>query len=76
MREIGQGVYGFLQAQQVRVDPEDNVWIVDQMSTQVKFDPDGRIQMVFSRKPEAMRVPEPPLFPRPDTYALPAATSR
>ena len=71
VREIGQGVYGFLQAQQVRVDPEDYVWIVDQMSTQViKFDPDGRIQMVFSRKPEAMRVPQPPLFPRADTYAL------
>ncbi len=71
MREIGQGVYGFLQAQQVRVDSQDNVWVVDQMSTQViKFDPDGRIQMVMSRKPEAMRVPENPLFPRPDTYAL------
>ena len=35
--------YGLLQAQQVRVDPQDNVWIVDQMSTQViKFDPNGR----------------------------------
>ena len=75
VREIGQGVYGFLQAQQVRVDADDNIWVVDQMSTQViKFDPDGRIQMVLSRKPEAMRVPENPLFPRPDTYALvPAA---
>ena len=71
VREIGQGVYGFLQAQQVRVDPQDNVWVVDQMSTQViKFDPEGRIQMVLSRKPEAMRVPANPLFPRPDTYAL------
>src|SRR5688500_19050612 len=39
MREIGQGVYGFLQPQQVRVDPQDNIWVVDQMSTQViKFD--------------------------------------
>jgi DNA-binding beta-propeller fold protein YncE len=58
--EIGQGIYGALYAQQVRVDPQDNVWIVDQMSGQViKFDPDGRIQMVFSRKPEAMRIPAP-----------------
>src|SRR5688500_19056574 len=64
IREIGQGVYGFLQAQQVRVDPQDNVWVVDQMSTQViKFDPNGRIQMVLSRKPEAMRVPALPLTP-------------
>jgi DNA-binding beta-propeller fold protein YncE len=60
VREIGQGVYGFLQPQQVRVDPQDNVWVVDQMSTQViKFDPNGRVQMVLSRKPEAMTVPAP-----------------
>src|SRR5688500_5131819 len=66
VREIGQGVYGMLQAQQVRVDPQDNVWIVDQMSTQViKFDPNGRVQMVLSRKPEAMRVPALPLVPLP-----------
>ena len=52
-----------LQAQQVRVDPQDNVWIVDQMSTQViKFDPNGRVQMILSRKPEAMRVPALPLI--------------
>jgi DNA-binding beta-propeller fold protein YncE len=65
VREIGQGAYGLLQAQQVRVDPKDNVWIVDQMSTQViKFDPNGRVQMILSRKPEAMRVPALPLTPR------------
>ena len=29
VREIGQGAYGLLQAQQVRVDSQDNVWIVD-----------------------------------------------
>ena len=67
VREIGQGAYGLLQAQQVRVDPQDNVWIVDQMSTQViKFDPNGRVQMVLSRKPEAMRVPALPLTPLAD----------
>ncbi len=65
IREIGQGAYGFLQAQQVRVDPQDNVWVVDQMSTQViKFDPNGRVQMILSRKPEAMRVPSLPLTPQ------------
>ncbi len=80
IREIGQGAYGFLQAQQVRVDPQDNVWVVDQMSTQViKFDPNGRIQMILSRKPEAMRVPSllltpqatgvPVLQPRPEPPA-------
>jgi streptogramin lyase len=64
VREIGQGAYGFLQAQQVRVDPQDNIWVVDQMSTLVmKFDSNARVQMVLSRKPEAMRVPALPLVP-------------
>ena len=66
IREVGQGAYGMLQAQQVRVDPKDNVWIVDQMSTQViKFDPNGRVSMVLSRKPEVLRVPTLPLTPTP-----------
>jgi DNA-binding beta-propeller fold protein YncE len=66
VREIGQGIYGFLQPQQVRVDAQDNVWVVDQMSTQViKFDGTGRVQMVLSRKPEAMTVPAPRLMPLP-----------
>jgi hypothetical protein len=66
VREIGQGIYGFLQPQQVRVDPQDNVWVVDQMSTQViKFDQNGRVQMVLSRKPEAMTVPAARLEPLP-----------
>jgi len=66
VREIGQGIYGFLQPQQVRVDPQDNIWVVDQMSTQViKFDPSGRVQMVLSRKPEAMTVPNARLSPLP-----------
>lgn len=66
IREIGQGAYGLLMAQQVRVDPKDNVWIVDQMSTQViKFDPNGRVSMVLSRKPEVIRVPTLPLTPAP-----------
>src|SRR5262245_36900979 len=66
IREIGQGSYGMLQAQQVRVDPQDNVWLVDQASTLVmKFDANGRLQMLLSRKPEALRVPTLPLTPRP-----------
>ncbi|HUP51889.1 MAG TPA: 6-bladed beta-propeller [Longimicrobiales bacterium] len=57
-REMGQGIYGALFAQQVRVSADDNIWIVDRMSGQViRFDPQGRIQMVLSRKPEAMQVP-------------------
>lgn len=57
VREIGQGVYGFNFAQAVRIDPQDNVWVVDQGSSNVmKFDPDGRLQLVLSRKPEAISV--------------------
>src|SRR5947199_8171500 len=57
VREIGQGVYGFNFAQAVRVDPQDNVWLVDQGSSNVmKFDPDGRLQLVLGRKPEALSV--------------------
>jgi hypothetical protein len=62
VREIGHESYGFLYAQQVRVDPQDNVWIVDQMSNMViKFDPNGRVQLLLGRKAEAERVPAAPL---------------
>jgi hypothetical protein len=55
VREIGQGLYGFLFAQSVRVDPKDNVWVVDRGSNMViKFDPDGRVAMTMSRKPESV----------------------
>src|SRR6266850_1684200 len=53
VKEIGQGVYAVNFAQQIRVDPQDNVWIVDAGSNQVvKFDADGRFQLVLGRKPE------------------------
>src|SRR5467141_4118679 len=53
VKEIGQGVYSVNFAQQVRVDPQDNVWIVDAGSNMVtKFDADGRLLMVLGRKPE------------------------
>jgi DNA-binding beta-propeller fold protein YncE len=57
VREIGQGVYGLNFAQAVRIDPQDNIWVVDQGSSNIiKFDPDGRILLVLSRKPEAIAV--------------------
>src|SRR5262245_24863965 len=57
VKEIGQGVYAVNFAQQVRVDPQDNIWIVDAGSNQVvKFDPDGRYLMVLGRKPENIPV--------------------
>ena len=57
VREIGQGLYAFLFAHAVRVDPQDNIWIVDEGSNQVvKFSPDGRVLMVLGRKPEAVTI--------------------
>ncbi len=57
-REIGQGVYGFLFAAQVRVDPQDNVWVVDEMSAMVmKFDAQGRVAFLLGRKAEAIQNP-------------------
>jgi DNA-binding beta-propeller fold protein YncE len=57
VKEIGQGVYAVNFAQQVRVDLQDNIWIVDAGSNQVvKFDADGRFQLVLGRKPENINV--------------------
>ena len=69
VREIGQGVYSFLFAHAVRVDAQDNIWIVDEAASQVvKFSPDGRVLMVMGRKPEAITIRLPPAAP-----ATPAA---
>jgi DNA-binding beta-propeller fold protein YncE len=76
VREIGKDSYGFLVAQQVRVDPQDNLWVVDQMSSMVmKFDPNGNIQMLLGRKSESERVPAAPLNPQAGG-AAPAAGGR
>src|ERR1041384_1367022 len=46
VREIGEGNYGFEFAHSVRVDPEDNVWVVDEGSNMViKLNPAGRVVM-------------------------------
>jgi len=58
VREIGKDTYGFMAAAQVRVDPADNVWAVDEMSNMVmKFDPEGRVAMLLGRKAESESIP-------------------
>src|ERR1051326_1735442 len=58
VREIGHDMYGFMFANQVRVDPQDNVWVVDQMTNMIiKFDPQGREVMLLGRKAESVNVP-------------------
>lgn len=61
LREIGQGLYGFVFAHAVRIDPQDNIWAVDEGSSMViKFNPEGRVVMTMGRKPEAIAVPGGP----------------
>ena len=56
--EIGQGSYAMLFAEKVKVDPQDNIWMVDQMAnTVLEFDSEGRVVMLLGRKAESERVP-------------------
>ena len=54
LREIGKNLYAWAFGHTVRVDKEDNIWAVDKGSDMiVKFNPEGRVVMVFGRKQEA-----------------------
>ena len=53
VKEWGVGLYGLEFAHAVRVDSQDNVWVVDEGTNMViKFNPEGRIAMVLGRRPE------------------------
>jgi sugar lactone lactonase YvrE len=59
LREIGNSEndrpYAFLFAQGVRVDPQDNIWIVDRASRMVvKFDQSGKVLLTLGRRLEAV----------------------
>jgi DNA-binding beta-propeller fold protein YncE len=54
IREIGKNLYAWSYAHVVRIDKDDNIWAVDKGSDMViKFNPEGRVMMVFGRKKEA-----------------------
>jgi DNA-binding beta-propeller fold protein YncE len=71
IREIGHNLYAWSYAHAVRVDKDDNIWVTDKGSDMViKFNPAGRVVMVFGRKQEAsdestgpLKHPHPPLPP-------------
>lgn len=71
LREIGHNLYAWSYAHAVKVDREDNIWVADKGSDMViKFNPEGRVVMVFGRKQEAsdektgpLLHPNPPLPP-------------
>jgi hypothetical protein len=81
VRDIGEGLYGFEFAHSVRVDPQDNIWVVDEGSNLViKFNPAGRVVMVLGHRPDVVAgavatstAPSPPaqryLFSRPTDVA-------
>jgi streptogramin lyase len=53
-REIGHNLYAWSFAHSVRIDRHDNIWVADKGSdVVVRFDPQGRVSMVFGRKSEA-----------------------
>jgi streptogramin lyase len=52
--EVGKGLYGWSFAHTVRIDRDDNIWAVDKGSDMViKFNPQGRVMMVFGRRAES-----------------------
>lgn len=54
LREIGKNLYAWSFAHAVRVDKAGNIWAIDKGSDMiVKFDPQGRVAMVFGRRKEA-----------------------
>src|SRR3989449_186628 len=53
LREIGHHLYAWSFAHTVKVDRDDNIWATDKGSDMViKFNPEGRVVMVFGRKQE------------------------
>jgi DNA-binding beta-propeller fold protein YncE len=54
IREIGHNLYAWSFAHTVKIDPQDNIWVTDKGSDMViKFNPAGRVVMVFGRRQEA-----------------------
>ena len=54
LREIGHNLYAWSYAHTVKIDSQDNIWVTDKGSDMiVKFNPEGRVVMVFGRKQEA-----------------------
>ena len=63
VREVGKGNFAMSYAHAVRIDKQDNIWIVDKGSNMiVKFNPQGRVEWVFGRKGESSHLDVPPDF--------------
>jgi sugar lactone lactonase YvrE len=87
IREISPGNYAFEMAHGVRVDAQDNIWIIDEGTNMVvKFNPEGRPVLMVGRRPDPFeglptaatfyQNPNPPMpyrFDRPTDVAFDAA---
>lgn len=61
IREIGKNLYAWSYAHAVKIDRDDNIWVVDKGSDMIlKLDQDGHVQYVFGRKGEASHFQAPP----------------
>ncbi len=61
VREIGKNLNAWSYAHAVRVDPDDNIWVVDKGSNMIlRFTPEGHVDRVFGRKAEASHIQVPP----------------
>ncbi|MGE0451745.1 MAG: peptidyl-alpha-hydroxyglycine alpha-amidating lyase family protein [Vicinamibacterales bacterium] len=61
VREIGKNLYAWSYAHAVRIDKDDNIWVVDKGSDMIiKFNPGGHVVWVFGRKGEASHFMTPP----------------
>ena len=53
VREIGKDLFGHILCHGVRVDAQDNIWVIDEGANMIiKFNPAGRVTMVIGRRPE------------------------
>jgi hypothetical protein len=85
VREIGKDLYGFVFCHGIRVDAQDNIWVIDEGANSIiKFNPEGRVTMVLGRRagfpyngmepPAKEANPAPPyVFNRPTDVAFDAA---
>jgi 6-bladed beta-propeller len=51
VREIGKDLYGFVFCHGIRVDAQDNIWVIDEGANSIiKFNPEGRVTMILGRR--------------------------
>ncbi len=66
VREVGKNNFALSYAHAVRIDKQDNIWIVDKGSNVIlKMNPQGRVVWVFGRRGESSHLRRcRPIMPR------------